>query len=76
MKAVSRQVRYVIYFEKRGDYAQLNPATLTWTFTSAARYATPFVSQSVADAAIPHIVQDCGDLWHLTREDLRVKEHP
>lgn len=68
--------RYVIYFAKRGDYAELNPATLTWSFTSTPRYATKFENAEVAEQAFKHVVEDCGDLWHLTREDLRVVERP
>lgn len=69
-------VRYVIYFQKRGDYAELNPATLTWSFTSAIRHATPFANAQVAEAAFEHIIRDTGDLWHLTRADLRIVEKP
>ncbi len=66
-------VRYVIYFEKRGSYAELNLHTLTWTL-GAFRHATQFDDLQCAEAAIKHIDQDCGDLWHLTREDLHVRE--
>lgn len=65
---------YVVYFEKRGDYAELHPATLTWTFTSRDRYATKFASVALAQKALAHIEADCGDLWHLTQADLRIVE--
>ena len=67
--------QWVIYFEKRGSYAELNLDTLTWTLGSF-RHATQFDDLLCAQAALAHIEKDCGDLWHLTREDLRVMEKP
>lgn len=70
---------YVIYCEKRGSYAELNLSTLTWSLTSTLRHATRFSEMDIADVAevcVAHIVEDCGDLWHLTREDFRVVEKP
>jgi hypothetical protein len=56
-------VAYVIYFEKRGSYAELNLFTLTWSLTSELRHATRFSASDIADVAeqaLTHIAEVCG----------------
>jgi hypothetical protein len=57
-----------------GRYAEINPALQTWRLSALARYATRFPSRADAEQAIPHVLTDCGDVWHVTANSVRILE--
>lgn len=57
-------------------FAERRPYDGAWTLAGGREYATPFRTREDALAALPAVLEACGDTWRVSSDDFRVMTDP